>query len=148
MRLTTPTTRYASLLIFVLLSIENVAANCIISAQGVMFGAYNSLASAANESAGLIEVSCSTQTSYQVSLSSGSGVYTERVMTNGAHSLIYNLYTDPSYSFIWGDGSGVTNTVSSSTSTTQLHDIYGRIPAQQDVNVGTYTDVIMVTIEF
>lgn len=148
MQLVPRTLRYLGGLLLALGCIQSAAANCLVSAQGVSFGAYDSLVSGATESTGLVEISCSAQTSYQISLSSGSGIFTERKMTNGAHTLIYNLYTDPSYSFIWGDGSGLTNTVSGATATTQLHDIFGRIPARQDVAVGTYADVIMVTVVF
>ncbi|MFC0444233.1 spore coat U domain-containing protein [Pseudidiomarina halophila] len=131
-----------------MLGASNALANCLVSAQGVSFGSYDSLSGAPSESTGVVEVSCDAQTSYTLSLSPGAGVYTERKMLNGEDALIYNLYSDPSYSFIWGDGSGVTTTVSGATATTQLHDIYGRMPAGQDVAVGTYTDVIIVTVQF
>lgn len=148
MQLAPRTLHYLCGLLLVVGSIRSADANCLVSAQSVSFGAYNSLTSIATESTGLVEVSCSVQTSYQIALSSGNGVYTERQMTNNSNTLIYNLYTDPSYSYIWGDGSGLTSTVSGATATTQLHDIFGRIPAYQDVATGSYSDVIIVTVEF
>lgn len=148
MQLAPRTLRYLGGLLLVVASIQSATANCLVSAQGVNFGAYDSLASTSTESTGVVEISCSVQTSYQISLSSGNGVFTERHMTNGPHTLIYNLYTDPSYSYIWGDGSGLTNTVSGATAATQLHDIFGRVPARQDVAIGSYTDAIIITVEF
>ncbi|MDN7124529.1 spore coat protein U domain-containing protein [Pseudidiomarina sp. 1APP75-32.1] len=127
---------------------SSALASCLVSAQGVSFGSYDSLASAPTESTGVVEVSCDAQTSYSILLSAGSGAYSERKMFNAEHALSYNLYTSPTYSFIWGDGSGATALVNGMTSTTQLHDIYGRVPAGQEVAVGVYSDTIMVTIEF
>lgn len=142
------TFKYLGILVAIAISIQQAAASCTVSAQGVQFGLYDALAVGSTESTGAIEVSCNLPTSYQISLSSGNGVFTERTMLNSSHALVYNLYTDPSYSFIWGDGSGLTQVVSGYTESTTVHDIYGRIPAKQDVAIGSYSDVIVVTIEF
>lgn len=123
-------------------------ANCTVSAQGVAFGLYDILSLNPTESTGVIDVTCDVSTSYQLSLSTGAGSYSERRMENGTNFLTYNLFTDPTYSFVWGDGTGVTSTVSGTTDSSQVHYIYGRIPARQDVAVGVYTDVIVVTIQF
>ncbi|WP_194755973.1 Csu type fimbrial protein [Aliidiomarina indica] len=123
-------------------------AGCMVSAQGVAFGLYDGLNVSPTESTGVIEVTCDVSTSYQLSLSTGTGSFTERKMANGNDNLVYNLFTDPSYSFIWGDGTSFTSTVNGVTDSTQVHYVYGRVPARQDVAVGTYSDVIIVTMQF
>ncbi|WP_417658739.1 spore coat U domain-containing protein [Pseudidiomarina sp.] len=140
--------KYLSVLVVIAISIQQAAASCTLTAQGVRFGPYDALSISPAESTGAVEVTCTVPTSYQLSLSSGNGVFTERTMVNGSHTLIYNLYTDASYSFIWGDGTGVTQVVNGYTESTTIHDIFGRIPANQDVAVGSYNDFIVVTIEF
>lgn len=127
----------------------SASANCTLSTQGVSFGNYNILSPNPTDSTGLIEVTCTPQAAYTISLSPGSsGTYTERTMLNGQHSLSYNLYTTATHSFIWGDGSGNSTTVSGLAANTQTQDIYGRIPPGQDVAVGSYGDTITITIEF
>jgi spore coat protein U-like protein len=72
-------------------------------------------------------------------------------MRNGSNYLQYNLYKDAAYAQVWGDGTGGTVTLANTNSgsgTGPTHTIYGRIPAGQDLPVGTYTDSIVITITF
>lgn len=81
----------------------------------------------------------------------GSNSFTPRQMSSGSDRLNYNLYLDANRSIIWGDGTGGTqqrgpfipgnNVVNTLT-------IYGRIPAQQWVAPGLYTDSLRITILF
>jgi spore coat protein U-like protein len=68
-------------------------------------------------------------------------------LKSSTSSLFYNLFTDPSHLSIWGDGSPGTSLVSFS-GTSGSRTIYGRIPAGQNVSVGTYGDTITVTLTF
>jgi spore coat protein U-like protein len=86
-------------------------------------------------------------TSVQVSLSAGFGPFATRQMKSGQASLFYNLFTDASHLTIWGDGSPGTSLVSFS-GTSGSRTVYGRIPAGQNVPVGTYGDTITVTLTF
>ena len=74
----------------------------------------------------------------------------QRTLTKTGASLNYNLYTDSTYTSIWGDGTTGTTVsgVGSNGSTGITKTIYGSIPEGQDVPAGAYTDSITITITF
>jgi spore coat protein U-like protein len=131
-----------------------VLANCIVSAENLDFGSYDS--SGPLQSSADITVRCSKDSPYTLSLSPGGGSYAQRLLANGTDTLEYNLYTTGALSAIWGDGTSTTSTVAGtglgmSSSNDILHTIYGELPnsdANQDAPVGTYTDTITVTIDY
>lgn len=123
------------------------AATCTVGSQGVNFGSYNVFDEQNLDGAGTISVSCDVSTEHTLSLSAGGGSYALRTMTSGANTLAYNLYTDATYTVIWGDGTGNTATVIGSGTATD-HTVYGRIPARQNASVGSYSDTITVTLDF
>lgn len=131
------------------------AAACTVSVTSVAFGNYNTLSPANTDSAGMLTAICHpSDQSLVVAISGGSsGSPLSRTMRNGAASLNYNLYSDAARTAVWGDGtSGATVTVTngsvSSGQRTFNRPIYGRIPAQQAVGAGTYTDSLVVTVTF
>ncbi len=75
-------------------------------------------------------------------------------MTNGSSQLQYNLYTTAARISIWGNGAGGTRSLSppiiQSIGLRRIREstIYGRIPAGQNVRVGTYTDTMFVIVTF
>lgn len=123
------------------------AATCTVSAQAVSFGSYDVFSNQSLDSTGNIGVTCDVSSAYTISLSPGGGSYTSRSMASGANNLNYNLYTDATRTIVWGDGTGSTATVNGS-GTSGSHTVYGRIPARQNAYVGTYSDVITVTLAF
>lgn len=139
-------------LFFILLLIwmwSDAVGACTVEANGVPFGTYNPFSSAPLDGAGTITITCPSQTSYTVSLSTGNGTYAGRLMQSGTETLEYNLYTDSGRTTIWGDGSGGTSTVSGSDAGMGTsHTVYGRIPERQNPLVGGYTDTLTVTISF
>jgi spore coat protein U-like protein len=120
---------------------------CTLNVQSVLFGTYDTFSALHLESTGNVEVTCVLTTAYTIALSPGNGSYTPRVMNSGVHSLTYNLYTDATRTTIWGDGTGGTSMVSGNAISAN-HTIYGRVPAGQNVNVGSYSDSLVVTITF
>lgn len=89
--------------------------------------------------------------SYTVLLSAGdAGSYSPRKLSGGAHTLSYNLYTDPLRTIVWGDGSGGTTSITGAFALPGAidHTVYGRLPAQQNVGAGVYSDTITATIDF
>lgn len=122
-------------------------ADCTVSAQSVVFGNYDVFSAQPLDGAGNIGVSCSPGASYTLSLSTGGGSYSQRELTGDTHILYYNLYTSASRSVVWGDGIGGTGTVSGSGEGAN-HTVYGRIPAGQNLPVGSYSDTIIVTVTF
>jgi spore coat protein U-like protein len=72
-------------------------------------------------------------------------------MFSGTTRLEYNLYLDRYHTAIWGDRSGSTDRYydgNPPTGRTVSITVYGRIFALQDVKVGTYTDSLLVTMNF
>lgn len=134
--------------IVLLLAPRVVLAACTLAAGGLNFGSYDVFSTSHTDSAGAIDVSCDVATPYTLTLSPGSGSYNQRAMVNGIHLLNYNLYSDAAHSLVWGDGSGGTVTVVGNTDTSAQHTVYGRIPAQQNVHVGSYSDLIVVTVVY
>ena len=65
-------------------------------------------------------------------------------MAKGPATLAYNLYVDASHTRVWGDGTGNTQTQTGMGNLV----IYGRIPGQQNVPAGLYTDRVMVIVEW
>jgi spore coat protein U-like protein len=73
-----------------------------------------------------------------------SGDAAARRMASGAERMSYNVYSDAALTQIWNDAPGVAIGPAFSV-TLQL---YGSIPAGQDVAVGTYTDMLTVTVNY
>ena len=76
---------------------------------------------------------------FNIALSPGSsGSYSGRRLRSGGNTLAYNLYTDATYTTVWGDGSSATQLVSSGVTLdllglapAQVFSVYGRIPGRQ-----------------
>src|SRR4249919_1738935 len=75
----------------------SVANNCLIdSASTLAFGAYDPSSATPLDGTSNIVVRCTRQTPYTLSLNAGStagGTFINRLMTTGADTLQYNLYT-------------------------------------------------------
>jgi spore coat protein U-like protein len=144
-----------SLLVTSLLCSHAQAGSCSISSvSGVSFGSYDVFDSMPRDSTGSVTVLCSGLGSGLISieLSSGNGATAaNRYMLNGSTTLDYNLYVDSSHMSIWGDGLNgtvVQGPLSIADLVPTTWTVYGRIPAQQNVPAGSYTDSITVTVQF
>jgi len=142
--------------------LATAAASCSITATGPAFGLYNPLNASPTLANGSVAATCTwtgggaTTVNLVSSYSPGnSGSYPNRYMLSGTNRLNYNLYYDAAFTQIRGDGTGGTQTGGASlsvssgartASTTSV--IYGRIPAAQSPNPGTYSDTILVTINY
>lgn len=72
-------------------------------------------------------------------------------MRQGSEVLSYNLYLDSTRTIIWGDGTGGTQAFiqpSPPLNTNIDVNVFGRIPAGQDVSAGSYSSVVTATIFF
>lgn len=123
-------------------------AACSVSTNAVSFGQYDVFSSVAMDSAGTISINCDTSTPYDISLSTGSGTLSQRTLSSATDTLGYNLYTDTARTTVWGDGNMGTSTVGGSTSGTVQHTVYGRVPAEQNVTAGSYSDTVVVTVSY
>lgn len=131
--------------------------SCTVSATGVAFGTYNTLATSPDDAAGSVRVLCTMLValngSFTIDLSTGaSNSYTNRTLRNGANSLVYNLYTTAARTQVWGNGTGSSVRVTQSFAGLLLVDrtvpVYGRIPARQNARAGAYSDTIIVTVTY
>jgi spore coat protein U-like protein len=74
-----------------------------------------------------------------------------REMRMGTETMSYNLYLDAVRVSVWGNGTGGTSRYGPVVPQLLFPvtvTIYGRIPALQNVKVGSYTDTIVATINF
>lgn len=154
----------ALLLVVCGLSVRPVdaATSCTVAATPVSFGVYEPLLATPDDSSGTITVTCTNRPppgnvdlTYLLRLSRGlSGTFRPRQMAAGPLRLDYNLYLNSARSLIWGDGTEFTlflpaqMRLTGNRTLTQTHTVYARMPAGQDANVGSYTDTIVVTLEF
>jgi spore coat protein U-like protein len=139
-------------------------ADCSVSSTGVAFGIYDPTTTAATDSTGNLTLVCThvsgggQRVNYSVALSTGSsGTFTQRWMRSGTSTLNYNLFDTAARARIWGDGSAGTALISGGFAVGPgqgnnrrevVYPIYGRIPAQQAVATGNYSDTIVVTLTF
>jgi spore coat protein U-like protein len=125
------------------------AAGCSVSTTGLSFGNYDVFSTLNDDITATINVNCPSGTGYSIWLSSGSGTFASRTLLNGASVLAYNLYVDPTHLTIWGDGTSGTGAASGTgTGANVGTPVYGRIPAGQNASVGSYADLITVTVTF
>jgi spore coat protein U-like protein len=128
-------------------------AACTVSATAVSFGTYNVYTTTATTSTGTITYHCGmSDHNIRVDISTGSsGTYTARTLKRSTEALSYNLYIDSAFASVWGDGSGTTSEYTKSNPANNIDvplTVYGRVPAQQDVTVGSYSDTVVATINF
>jgi spore coat protein U-like protein len=143
----------AAALLLVMCQPLSALADCSFrSVTDVGFGAYNVFDMLPNTSGvGSISIRCQggSDHAYEVNLSTGqSHSYVARMMKSGANTLTYNIYTNASRTIVWGDGHGGSSTQTAYKNSTTTLDLFGQIPAGQDVANGLYTDSLIVTVNF
>lgn len=128
---------------------------CSVTATPVSFSNYDVFSPVPNDSTGTVSVNCNNPDKNPmpvvIGISSGnSGIFTPRQMrqNTGPALMNYNLFIDSSRMAVWGDGTASTSTVTGMvTRNMRLNQIiYGRVQALQNLKVGTYSDVLTVTV--
>lgn len=136
-----------------------VAANCTITTVGITFGSYDPVVAhqaTPLDSNGSVTVACTSGATTTIGMDQGltptatsTAAAPERQMASGPDFLRYDLYQDAARTTVWGDvGTPAEVTYVSTSFAPTLIDIFGQIPAGQDVNVGTYSDTVTATISF
>lgn len=156
----------AGLLLLALAALPAHAADtCFVAADPVAFGVYDTSSATPTPGTGRVTVDCqgNKEVAVTIQLSAGNGSFAARRMTSTLDALQYNLYLDTGYSRIFGNGSagteaavcttgvsgnGCTGSNPSGAFKRAVLPFYGRIPAQQNVASGDYSDDIQVTISF
>ena len=132
----------------------SVAAVCTISTVTVAFGAYDPVVTNAAtdlNGTGTLTVACTKGASATIDLGVGGNLSGgSRRMTSGADFLNYALYKDAARTQVWGTGmvGGTTLTYNSASKVSTNLTVYGKVPQAQDVTVGSYTDVVVATINY
>ena len=145
------------------------AGSCSVSSTGVAFGPYQpvtfagKLTSVDKPSTATITVSCTgllSSAAYSIGLgpsSYGSGDrISSRAMnnsTNGGAAMVYNIFTEATYSTVWGNGAIGTsiggNAPLIAGSSTQSHTVYGKVAAgQTNLKAGSFSDSLTMTITY
>jgi spore coat protein U-like protein len=137
-----------------------VASSCLVVGPNALdFGAYDP-ADAHNttdlDGSGTITVRCTRGSNALITLGQGANAATGsncttplRQMASGAtERLRYFLYSD-TLDTVWGcDTSNDVPFVATNSSAATAINVYGTIPAGQNVAVGSYTDTVLVSITF
>lgn len=139
------------------------AGGCSLSTSGLAFGNYqpvtlpgkvSSVDAVSNATLSMVCTGITTGGFYSVALGSSSGnSFSPRLMTNpqGGPQMQFNVYTDPTYSTIWGDGttgSVFTGTLAPGYSA-RTFTAYGKIPAGQNgLRVGSFSATLVVTLRY
>jgi spore coat protein U-like protein len=150
----TPNTRRAAPLALILVALLQATlafASCRVnSVSDVHFGSYDVFSTVPNQNGiGSLSIKCTGGSSAIVKLSNGaSHSFAPRTLRNGNQVLGYNLYTTAARNIVWGDGTGGTSVMAVGKNHSDHLDVFGSIPEGQDAAVGTYTDNIVVTIDF
>ena len=142
------------------------AHSCGVTATPLVFSNYTSPGGARVDSSAAVLVTCTPaylllacKTSYTLSLSvGGHATGAQRQMAAGAGRLAYGLFSDSLRQQPWGDGGASGPTVDGTITTSLLglvclpgnrpHTIHGRIPANQNVPAGAYTDSVVLTVTY
>jgi spore coat protein U-like protein len=134
-----------------------VTANCTITANALNFGAYDPIV--ANAAAPLngnttINVVCTNGSPATVTMDQGltpAGGSTAaaplRQMASGGNFLGYFLYQDNANTIVWGNTPG-TGEAYTGTGVSTSVNVFGQVPAGQNVPAGSYGDTVVATITF
>jgi spore coat protein U-like protein len=136
----------------------HAAQRCTIQAPSLSYGEYGPGTGDPLDSVGAVSVRCtgSPASSIRITLSGGaSGQPAARELRAGLEALAYNLFLDAARTRVWGDGTAGTEWVVVAPPPTQGSrpreadvPVYGRIFAWQDPAPGSYSDALVLTVEF
>jgi spore coat protein U-like protein len=138
-----------------------VSGSCIVLGPNALaFNAYDPVDTnftTALTAQGTISVRCTRGTLAHVQLSQGGapatgstcGAPLRQMSGTGTERLAYSLYRDSGRTQTWGCTAGTEQQFTSTASNVATSlDVYGRIPAGQDVAAGNYADTVTVDVTF
>ncbi len=132
----------------------SVAAVCTITTSPVAFGAYDPVVANAStdlSATGSVNVACTKGAAATIDLGNGGNLLGgSRRMSSGTDFLNYALYKDAARTQVWGSGlaGGTTMAYNAASKAVTAISVYGTVPQAQDVTVGSYSDVVVATINY
>jgi spore coat protein U-like protein len=130
---------------------------CQITLSTLNFGSYDPLETSPVDSIGNLTYFCSQPVpivTITIDRGGAGNVHNRRMVNSGgqhADALHYNVYLDAAQTTIWGDGTQGSQIWSAPNPAVRTRidvPIYGRVPAGQNVGVGSYGDTLMITINY
>jgi spore coat protein U-like protein len=118
--------------------------------EHIDFGSWQDL-NEPRDQEGKVAVTCDKGTTYAVKLGwGGQGeVNKTRNMANGSEKIAYNLFQDANRTQLWGDDASTGFLKDQkSDGTAKKVPIYARVPKQATPSPGTYTDNVVVTLQY
>lgn len=100
---------------------------------------------------GSFSVKCTNGTNYVMALSAGgSGTYTTRTMSDGTHTLNYQIFENSARTSVWGDGTtgGTVTRSATGTGVADSQTVYGRLLTNPTAFLGGYSDAITITVTY
>ena len=131
----------------------SVTTNCRVAAGSIDFGSYDPIDTHDTtplDAAGSFQVRCTRGGSAVLKLDQGGHASggTRRMSDGGGTFLAYDLYTSGAYTTVWDDTANTVAFGPAATSALTTIDVFGRVPAGQDVPAGAYADTVTITAEF
>lgn len=120
---------------------------CLVSVVGPSFGIYDTTSKSPNDAVGRVQISCKSGATIGIS-AGGAGTFFPRAMRSGSSTLAYNLFVDAARTGIWGEWGTGTQVRFVAEGRNRTVPIFARIPPLQDVDPGTYTDTLVVSVFF
>jgi spore coat protein U-like protein len=123
--------------------------DCRVTPEPVSFGTRGVLDGDV-DATGAVNVTCTADTDYAIRLDGGraeAATPNARKMSKGDETITYGLYKSATRDDPWGDTED-TIIRGTGSGTNQLHTVYGRVPPQATPSPGTYTDTVVVTVDY
>ncbi|EQC1082454.1 Csu type fimbrial protein [Enterobacter roggenkampii] len=127
----------------------NVPKRCDVSADSLDFGRIVDFSGEKVLSQSKINIKCTNETSYSISLRSLNAGSTPFMMKNSANNkLTYTLYKDAARNDIWAAGANMK--YDRGTGKWQQHPVYGLVNVSSSANPasGDYTDTVVISLSY
>ncbi|BEU80968.1 hypothetical protein EAG21025_42810 (plasmid) [Enterobacter asburiae] len=127
----------------------NIPKRCDVTADSLDFGKIVVFSSTSILSQSMINIKCTNETNYSVSLRSLNAGNTEFIMKNSANNkLTYTLYKDAARTDVWAAGGN--EKIDRGTGKWQKHSVYGLVnilPSDSPAS-GDYTDTVIISVGY
>jgi spore coat protein U-like protein len=135
-----------------------VAMSCTITAGAMTFASYDPTATVDNDANASITSTCTAGGAAVITMSEGgraqsgsSDAIPLRAMWNGSEGtpeeLLYHVYSDSAGGTVWGNTSDTGKSITAD-GTAQAFTAFGRIPKNQTVSSGSFSDTVQVTLTY